>query len=114
MNLNLGARAGWALSLVGLAGAGLFASWQSGQLLPAAACDQTSVVWTYDVGQAADGSTQVRGVRFEDVPAACAATPVQVQFRSDGEVVDTQLTTLGEGEVLASVPADAALWVPVG
>lgn len=114
MIANLGARAGWALSLVGLAGAGLFASWQSGQLWPAAACDQTAVVWTYEVGQAADGSTQVRGVRFDDVPAACEQTPVQVQFRSGDQVVDTRFTTLGEGEVLAAVPADGAIWVPVG
>ncbi|MCG2801741.1 MAG: hypothetical protein L6311_06565 [Cellulomonas sp.] len=114
MTLTLGVRTGWALSLLGLAGAGLFASWQSGQLLPAATCNQSSVGWTYEVGPGADGSTQVRGVRFENVPAACAATPVRVQFRSGDDVVDTQLTTLGQGEVLASVPADGALWVPVG
>ena len=112
--VHLSGRAGWALSLVGLAAAGLFASWQSGQLVPVGGCDQSAVVWTYQVGPAADGRTQVLGVRFEDVPSSCAEVPVEVQFSSGGRVVDSRRTTLGQGDVLAAVPADAATWVPLG
>lgn len=114
MAVHLSGRAGWALSLTGLAVAGLFASWQAGQLQPVDGCDQSAVVWTYHVGPTADGRTQVLGVRFDDVPSSCAATPVEVQFTSGGRVVDSRRTTLGQGEVLAAVPADGATWVQLG
>jgi hypothetical protein len=109
-------RAGWALSLTGLAVAGLFASWQSGGVTAflSTGCSPAAVGWSYDVEAGADGSTHVVGLRFDDVPAACAGAEAQVRFRQDGKLVDQRVVALGRQDVRATVPFDAVDWAPAG
>lgn len=116
MQLRASTRIGWAMSLIGLAAAGMFAAWQSDQLPRAFAsgCDVAAVSWSYDVQAAPDGSSRVVGMRFDEVPSGCAGDAAQVRFRHGGTVVGTRLVALGRQDVQADMPVDGIDWVPLG
>jgi hypothetical protein len=116
VQLRVSTRTGWAMSLIGLAAAGMFAAWQSDQVpaLLATGCDVAAVSWSYDVEAASDGSTHVVGMRFDEVPSGCAGDVAQVQFRRGGAVVGTRLVALGRQDVHTDLAVDGVDWVPLG
>lgn len=93
----------WAAGLTCLAVAGLYSSARAADQRVAwaalDACDVADVSWGYDVALVPDTGYAIAGVRFSDVPDACAEAAVLVTVTRGDGLTRTVAGTLREATV---------------